>query len=85
MTADENVRFVQDARFNPVRFRDAYDMAAVDDLLDQLAAAFGVGRSVHGIVDAARFPLTKWREGYSVEQVDAFLAEVRRRGEARPA
>ncbi|AJR18752.1 DivIVA domain-containing protein [Pimelobacter simplex] len=40
-SADENVRFVHDVRFRPVRFRDGYEMAPVDDLIDQLAAAFG--------------------------------------------
>jgi len=76
---EEAARFVEGVRFKPVRFRAGYDMSAVDDLLDQLAAAFRAGRSVRGIVESARFPMVKMREGYATDEVDAFLAEVLRR------
>lgn len=79
-SGNDNARFVEDVRFSPVRFRPGYDMRAVDDVLDQLAAAFREGRSVRGIVDAARLLTTsKWREGYDVGELDVFLAEVARR------
>jgi len=76
VSGEANARFVEEARFDPVRFRASYEMKDVDDLLDRLAAAFRAGTPVADLVAEARFATTKFREGYAIDQVDRFLDEA---------
>jgi DivIVA domain-containing protein len=66
------------ARFSPVRLHEGYEMSAVDDLLDRVVAALGRGESVLDLLDGARLPRVRWREGYDTAEVDAFLTDLRR-------
>jgi DivIVA domain-containing protein len=72
------VEAITTATFRPVRVREGYDMAAVDDLLDRVVAALGRGEPVGRVLDEARLAHVRLREGYDVAEVDAFLAHVRR-------
>ena len=73
---------VRAARFQATKFREGYDQAEVDDLLDRLAAALddaAAGRPAGLTADdvlAARFQSTKYREGYDQDEVDDFLDEA---------
>jgi DivIVA domain-containing protein len=82
------VESISNARFSPVRLHEGYEMSAVDDLLDRVVAALGRGDSVLDLLDGAALPRVRWREGYDIDEVDAFLASLRRSvehgaGEAR--
>jgi DivIVA domain-containing protein len=70
------------ARFNPVRVREGYDMAQVDDLLDRIVAALGRGEPVAPLLEGVRFSRVRLREGYNIDEVDQFLVALRRRVEA---
>lgn len=72
------VEAITNARFTPVRVREGYDMAAVDDLLDRVVAALGRGEPVGPVLDEARLGHVRVREGYDIGEVDAFLADIRR-------
>ena len=71
------VEQISNVRFTPVRIREGYEMAAVDELLDRVVAALGAGRPVIPILDAAELGHVRVREGYSIDEVDRFLAQVR--------
>jgi DivIVA domain-containing protein len=82
------VESISNARFSPVRLHEGYEMSAVDDLLDRVVAALGRGDSALDLLDGAVLPRVRWREGYDTDEVDAFLAGLRRSvasdaGEAR--
>lgn len=73
------VEAITTARFTPVRLRhEGYDMGAVDALLDRVVEGLGRGEPVQGVLDEARLPHVRWREGYDIAEVDAFLAHLRR-------
>ncbi len=75
---------VRAARFASTRFREGYEPAEVDALLDRVAvsldelAAGRVGPHTLGADDVlnARFAATKFRDGYDQDQVDDFLDTV---------
>jgi DivIVA domain-containing protein len=67
------------ARFNPVRVREGYDMAEVDDLLDRIVAALGRGEPVAPLLEGVGFTRARLREGYNIDEVDRFLVGLRRR------
>jgi DivIVA domain-containing protein len=73
------VEEITTARFNPVRLREGYDMAAVDALLDRLVAALGRGEPADALIDDAELGRVRLREGYDIGEVDAFLARLRGR------
>lgn len=66
---------VSAARFTPVRIREGYDMAAVDDLLDSLVVIGASGGDVQKAVAESHLPVVRLREGYAIAQVDTFLKE----------
>lgn len=70
------VEEIRSVRFAPVRFRLCYEMAAVDRLLDGAVAAANSGQSLGPVLDA---PLrtVRFREGYDMQEVAAFLARLR--------
>lgn len=70
------VHLITTARFRPVRIREGYRMAEVDDLLDQLVTALGADRPIEGLVDGAQLTRVKWREGYRSEDVDELLRSL---------
>jgi DivIVA domain-containing protein len=72
------VESIRNARFTPVRLHEGYEMSAVDDLLDRVVAALGRGDSVLDLLGGDPFPRVRWREGYDIDEVDAFLAGLRR-------
>jgi DivIVA domain-containing protein len=72
------VEAITTARFSPVRVREGYDMAEVDDLLDSLVAALGRGEPVAAVIDGTRLSHVRLREGYDIGEVDRFLERVRR-------
>jgi DivIVA domain-containing protein len=73
------VETISNARFTPVRLRhEGYEMAAVDDLLDRVVAALGRGEPLLPVIDGARLPRVRWREGYDIGEVDRFLEGLRR-------
>ena len=80
----ELVNRIRTARFTPVRLREGYDMAQVDQLLDELEDAVAGGRPVRPVVEAARFAKVRLREGYDMADVDDFLAEMARCGPPYP-
>lgn len=79
---------VLNARFMPTKFREGYEMAEVDQFLDQIART--LGRLESGYTSDAdggrliapndilnkRFVPTKFRGGYDIDQVDDFLDKV---------
>jgi len=75
---------VRGTRFEPVTFREGYDMAAVDAFLARIEAAFAADeQSGAGVPDltpedvvAVRFTPTRFRQGYSQDGVDDFLDQV---------
>lgn len=78
------VESISNARFSPVRLHEGYEMSAVDDLLDRVVAALGRGDSVLDLLDGAPLPRVRWREGYDIGEVDAFLAGLRQAVESGP-
>ncbi|MEP7762498.1 DivIVA domain-containing protein [Sanguibacter sp. 25GB23B1] len=80
LTADD----VLTHTFPATKFRQGYDVLAVDDFLDRVIGALryyetgGVQGSRMGAdeVRAMKFPVTKFREGYDLDGVDSFLDEV---------
>ena len=72
------VESISNARFTPVRLHEGYEMSAVDDLLDRVVAALGRGDSVLDLLEGGPLPRVRWREGYDIGEVDAFLAGLRR-------
>ena len=72
------VEAITTARFNPVRVREGYDMAQVDDLLDGIVAALGRGEPVGPLIEDTRLAHVRLREGYDIGEVDRFLERVRR-------
>jgi DivIVA domain-containing protein len=77
------VEAITTATFKPVRVREGYDMAQVDDLLDRVVAALGRGEPVGQVLDDARLSHVRLREGYDIAEVDAFLDQVRRSAPSR--
>jgi DivIVA domain-containing protein len=73
------VEAITTARFSPVRLHEGYEMAAVDDLLDRIVEALGRGEPVAGLLDGAQLGRVRFREGYDIDEVDRFLADLRRR------
>jgi DivIVA domain-containing protein len=75
---------VRGIRFEPVKFREGYDMDAVDAFLARIEAALAAdeqsGAGVTGLtpedVVAVKFTPTKFRQGYSQDGVDDFLDRV---------
>ncbi|GAA1562358.1 hypothetical protein GCM10009741_79780 [Kribbella lupini] len=68
----------QDApRFTPVKFREGYDMAEVDDFVDRVMATVNglpVERPVTTReIRTVQFSPVRMREGYDVMEVDLFL------------
>ncbi len=70
---------ISNVRFKPRRLRESYQMGPVDTLLDRLEAAARVGDPFVPLLPT-QLPRVKVREGYDIEQVDAFLAALRARG-----
>ena len=62
-------------QFTPIRWREGYAVADVDDFLDQVFHALSTGHPVPD-VDGARFRPTRFGEGYDMEEVDDFLDEL---------
>jgi DivIVA domain-containing protein len=72
------VETITNARFTPVRVREGYDMAEVDDLLDRIVAALGGGEPVAPLLEVVRFTHVRLREGYNIDEVDQFVDQLRR-------
>jgi DivIVA domain-containing protein len=71
------VEAITNARFNPVRLREGYDMGEVDALLDRVVEALGRGEPISDLVGGARLSRGRFREGYDIAEVDRFLAGLR--------
>lgn len=78
------VEQIRSARFTPTRIRPGYEMAAVDRLLDGAVGLLTSGASLGPLLDAT-LPTVRWREGYDMEQVRAFLARLRESADAMDA
>ncbi|WP_020391155.1 DivIVA domain-containing protein [Kribbella catacumbae] len=67
-------------RFSPVKLREGYDMAEVDDFVDRVMATVNglpVDRPVTSSeVRTIQFSSVRIREGYDVMEVDLFLEEA---------
>lgn len=73
----ELVERIRSVQFTPVRLREGYEMATVDQCLDELEAAASRGLPLRTLVEAAGpFPTVTWREGYNISEVDDFLAAL---------
>jgi DivIVA domain-containing protein len=70
---------ISNVRFKPRRLRESYDMGAVDEVLDRLEKAAREGDSFVPLLPTT-LPRVKVREGYDIDQVDAFLGALRARG-----
>ena len=76
MSDDELMARIENVRFTPVRREAGYDMGDVDGLLDHLQAAVRAAEPLRPIVDLVKLRTTKLREGYDIEEVDAFLESI---------
>lgn len=65
---------ISDIRFTPVRFREGYDMAQVDELLSTIETLPLYARAER--LKAARFMPVRLREGYDMREVDRYLDEL---------
>lgn len=76
MSPEEVADRARNVRFTSVTFRQSYDPATVDELLDEVAAAALTGVTLATVV--ARFRLTpaRFRSGYAVDEVDTFLTAI---------
>lgn len=70
--ASERIRNVQ---FTTARLRKGYDMAQVDDFLDQLGEEARASRPLAPLCDQVRFATVRGR-GYDPGEVDRFLEEI---------
>ena len=64
-------------RFAPVRVREGYDMAEVDDFLERVVQAADRGEPVAPLVDRVEFTRVRVREGYEIGEVDHFLNQLK--------
>lgn len=71
----ELVRRIDGQGFRVVRLKPGYDMGAVDDLLDRLAAALRAGQQLRPLL-SVRPPVVRFRAAYCIESVDAFVNEL---------
>lgn len=69
-------RDVENVRFPPTRWREGYEMDAVDVFLDRSAEAVRTGVPVDAVVGGAHFPRVRLREGYDIEAVDEVLRRM---------
>jgi DivIVA domain-containing protein len=67
---------VERARFSPVRVREGYDMAEVDEFLDRLVEAAERGEPVAPLVESVEFTRIRVHEGYEIGEVDHFLKQL---------
>lgn len=67
---------VERVRFTPVRLREGYDMAQVDQLLDKVVEAAERGEPIAAVIHGAHFTPVRMREGYDMGEVDDFLAQL---------
>ncbi|GAA3800479.1 DivIVA domain-containing protein [Cellulomonas soli] len=80
------------ARFSTTKFRPGYDQGEVDEFLDRVVQTLreaGTREPVRRDVsveelDGVTFRQTSWLEGYAIDEVDAFLAELRPSLASRP-
>ena len=72
---EELVRRIDGQGFRVVRVKPGYDMGAVDELLDSLAAALRAGQPLRPLL-SARPPVVRFRTAYDIESVDAFVNEL---------
>ena len=74
------------ARFQPVRLKEGYDMGEVDAFLDRAARAARAGEPLAPLLGEAHFASVRLREGYDMAAVDAFLLDLASRtGDPREA
>jgi DivIVA domain-containing protein len=78
------VEQIRSVRFTPMHIRLCYDMAAVDRLLDGAVGAVTGGRPLGPVLDVP-LPTVRFREGYDMAEVDAFLARLRESADAMEA
>lgn len=76
MSDAELMALIETVRFTPVRSDVGYDMGDVDGLLDYLQAAVRAGEPLPPIVSLVKLRTTKLREGYAIDEVDAFLESL---------
>lgn len=76
MSPEEVADRVRNARFTSVTFRQSYDPETVDDLLDALVAAAIAGVTLATVVAGFRLTPVRFRPGYAVDEVDAFLTAI---------
>jgi DivIVA domain-containing protein len=69
-------------RFTPVRVREGYDMAEVDDFLDRVVQAAERGEPVGALIEGVELSRVRVREGYDVAEVDGFLQQLKGAGPA---
>ena len=73
------------ARFSATRFGPGYDQGEVDELLDRVVQTLREAGTREPLrrdvtveeLDGVTFRQTSWGEGYAIDEVDAFLAELR--------
>lgn len=68
---------LRDISFTSVKLGDAYDMDQVDYLLDLLQLAAEQGEPLAPILEGIELNQVRLREGYAIDEVDAFFAEIR--------
>lgn len=82
------VQRVLEQKFNLGLFRPVYALDAVDLLLDDVASGLTSGKHPDRLVSLIRrtdLPTHRWKSGYSVDEVDAFLAALIAELKAFPA
>jgi len=67
---------IRSVQFTPTRFRQGYEMTAVDALLDRAVGSVRRGESLGPVLDVV-LPRVTWREGYHMAQVRSFLDGLR--------
>jgi hypothetical protein len=72
----DQVDRIRDVVFTSVKLGEAYDMDQIDYLLDLLLAAAERGEPLAPVLDGVELNQVRLREGYSIEEVDAFFAEI---------
>lgn len=73
---DMLIKRIDEVVFSTSRVRTSYDMGTVDDHLDQMIATVREGRDARADWAGVSFKTVRFTEGYSIDEVDTFLAEV---------
>jgi DivIVA domain-containing protein len=69
-------RMIAESTFSTGRLHEGYATQDVDDLLDRMVAAARAERDVSWLATGPALRRVRWREGYDIGEVDAFLRLV---------